>query len=122
MGIKMNNNSIVDDLFPEVWLVTTKNRAPFGNAWIGPNKFVYGEKILVARFSKRIGGDGQSVEVYESRLPARFWHIRVAAGYNSAGETQEAWGLATGSGDDKDAELVVQIAKRIAQGMLGFRE
>ncbi len=101
----MSDHSIIDDLFPEIWLVTAKNRAPFGDAWIGPEKFVYGTHFLVARYSKSIGGDGQSVEVYENRLPARFWKIVVAEGFNSIGELQPAWTLATDLAETRTQSL-----------------
>lgn len=67
---------------------------------------------LVKVASIPAGEDGRSVEIYECRHPAAFYTIRVLPDQKGAGYT-----LTTGSGQ---GELAGQIAKAIADGMLGL--
>jgi hypothetical protein len=78
--------------------------------------FENGQEYLIATVKGQ--GDGQTVEVYEIRLPSRFFILKVQPGNNSIGEPQEPYEVGTGSGE---AEFVGQIAIAIANGMLVFK-
>lgn len=87
-----------------------------GEKYKPPTKFVHSKEVLVATI--RGEGDGQTVRIYESRLPARFFRIEVLAGKNSVGEPKSGFSFTTGSGEEM-GELAGQMAKAIASGMLG---
>lgn len=76
---------------------------------------------LCARFEKVPGSDGQSVEIYDSRWPARFYRLRALPDKNSIGAEVLGFTLSTGSGREM-AELMVQLAKAISQGMVAMRK
>lgn len=65
-------------------------------------------------------GDGQSVKVFECRMPARFFKLEAAAGANSCGEEKQPFVITTGSGDEM-GHLIGLLAKAITQGMLGIK-
>lgn len=83
-----------------------------------PEVFEHGKDYDVATLQKT-NGDGQTCVITESRYPARFFGIRVEAGTNSVGKEQPAYEVSSGSGDDV-GKLIVQMAKAISEGMLGF--
>lgn len=93
----------------------TDNRRIYvlGDQYRPPQTFRHGAWELVADLEAV--GDGQGVKVFESRMPARFFKIEVAAG---AGATQRPFAFSTGSGNAM-GELIGEMAKAIAGGMLG---
>ncbi len=94
-----------------------RDRTPFGDKWAGPSAFEPWEETLVATFDTRAGGDGQTVQVFCTATPARFYKLKVLPGENSVGTPQGAYEINTGSGQ---AELAVKVAEAISKGMLGF--
>jgi hypothetical protein len=84
-----------------------------------PDKFEHAEWTLVAQFAG--DGDGQNVEVYESRSPARFWKVVALPTPDSVNEMVEGFALSTGSGSDV-GQLAFAIARAIAEGMLGLAD
>lgn len=89
----------------------------FGGAWCGPERYSLWEKCLVARYNKRKASDGQSVSVYCTPAPARFYQAEVEPSPNSVGTPQPGYSISTGSGQ---AKLIALIAQSISEGMLGF--
>lgn len=79
--------------------------------------FAHGAYVLVCRIEGE--GDGQTVEVYEMRLPATFYTVKVLEGRNSIGQPQKAFEITTGSGKEM-GELAGRLAVEIAKGMIGF--
>ena len=77
------------------------------------------EWYRIAVFPKEEGGDGQTCEVDEMAMPAKFWRVRVSAGANSVGEPMPAYSLSTGSGP-ASRELALMAAKAISDGMFGL--
>jgi hypothetical protein len=106
--------SILDSLYKPY----LEELAAFRGAWIGPDAYLHGEWSLVAIYTKEDGGDGQTVEVRCSAMPARFYRITAIAGENSTGEKLKRWSLGTGSGC---AELAATIAREISLGMLALK-
>lgn len=95
-----------------------RDREIFGDLYDPPVQFEHGKWHRVLRIEKDpIDGDGQTVEIDECRMPARFFRLRALADVNSVGDPNPAFVFATGSGDDMD-HLVVQMARAIAGGML----
>jgi|GEM_PF-2856218 len=85
-----------------------------------PAEFTYAEPVLVATIPKDpLDGDGQHVEIYETRYPATFWEVVVLATQDSMGEMQPGFSISTGSGFAV-GRLAFPIARAIAEGMLGF--
>ena len=80
----------------------------FGAGW------KYGEPREIARFEAQ--EDGLTAVVYEERLPARFWSVKVL-GRNG----EELYELGTGSGGDEMMEYAKQTAQMISEGMLVMR-
>jgi hypothetical protein len=108
----MKHNNIFDILYANEHPIES-----LGKAYKHPRGgFEHGKDFLVATLPGE--GDGQSVEVYECRLPARFFTLKVLAGPNSVGEPQIGYEVGTGSGD---GELAGHIAMAIANGMLAFK-
>ena len=89
----------------------------FGKNWCGPEKYEIWEEVLVAKFPKVRGGDGQSVDVFGCATPARFYTLKVKSEPNSMGKPQNAFEIMTGSGAWK---IAAEIAAAVASGMLGF--
>jgi hypothetical protein len=87
--------------------------AALGDLYQPPAEFKHGQDTLVAKLPAET--DGREVHIYELRMPARFYRIHVPASNDWAGKPQPAFTLGTGSGQD---QLVVDIAKAIATGML----
>lgn len=52
-----------------------RDRVIFGKRYCGPETFTHGGWHLVCRVEKRKGGDGQPCEIYEGRMPARFFKL-----------------------------------------------
>ena len=73
---------------------------------------------LIAKVPKR-GRDGQSVEVYCTAMPVRFYTIKALPGKNSVGDHLPGFEFGTGSGQDM-GELAGRMAIAISEGMLGF--
>ena len=78
----------------------------------------YNDK-LIATVESDSDSDGQTVEVYEDALPAKFYTLKVLAGANSIGLPQKAYTVGTGSGMK---EFALELAKQIAEGMVVFRD
>jgi hypothetical protein len=76
------------------------------------NGFPRLEWVLVARLDAT-NEEGQPVEVYETRAPTAFFKVVALPTKNKTGYT-----IATGS---SRGELAGQIAKDIADGMLGLK-
>lgn len=96
-----------------------RDRSIFGERYDPPGEFRHGEAHRVAAYPKDPeDGDGQPVEVYETRLPARFYELRALPSTNSVGEPKPGWTLSTGSGDEM-GELVAALAVAVTQGMVG---
>ncbi len=62
-------------------------------------------------------GDGQAVEIWEQRAPARFLTIRALAGVNSVKEPILAWELGFGSCNDEVERTAFMLAKLVTEGM-----
>lgn len=101
----------------ELYRVNELERMPFGDRWNGPAVFTPWEETLIA-FYGHPNPDGQSVEVYCTAAPARFYTLKVLAGVNSVGNPLVAYIVTTGSGQ---ADLAAQIAQAVHYGLLGFR-
>jgi hypothetical protein len=86
-----------------------------GTYYRPPKVFEHGKRALVATVEAE--GDGQTVKVYETRLPAHCFTIEVQAGRNSVGAMQPGYRFSTGTGQD---ELAGALAVSIARGMLGL--
>lgn len=97
-----------------------------------PRTFRHGEWELVATIPKN-GNDGQPVEIWECRLPARFFRlVALPASYTYKIDKRRGPGkrtvtvhrkpgvLSTGSGDER-GQLMVDLALEISEGMVGFR-
>jgi hypothetical protein len=93
-----------------------RDRDVFGDDYNPPQVFVHGESHLIATLDPSPNSDGQQVLIYECRLPARFFTIKVMPGLNSIGEPNEGVCIGTGSGD---GTLAYQIAQGFQTGMLG---
>lgn len=82
-----------------------------GDLYKPPSQFKHCVKRLVAKIKAH--GDGQSVRIYETRLPATFFDIVVTKKGKQPGYTV---GMGT-----VDPELAGSIAQGIASGMIDFR-
>lgn len=104
-----------------MYLPDRRDREIFGSRYIPPDVFLHGEWHLVARFEKHeADGDGAVVEIDESRLPARFFRLRIVQSGNSVGEQHFTGAcIKTGSGDEV-GQLLVAIAEQISNGMIGI--
>jgi hypothetical protein len=91
----------------------------FGSHWVhsGVAPFPHGEEALIAVYRATAGSDGQSVDVYVTAMPARFYTLRVRSGTNSVGDHKAPYEVATGSGAWAEAAT---IAHMISTGMLSF--
>lgn len=89
----------------------------FGIYWCAPERYNIWEKTLVAKIPKIENGDGQSVEVYCTSAPARFYELKVLPEPNSVGDSQEGCVVSFGSGQWK---LAKEIAVAFSEGMIGF--
>ena len=90
----------------------------FGYQYSPQEIFKHGKKVLVCRIKSDEGGDGQDVDIYETRMPAIFYEIEALETPDSIGERSNAFTLTTGT---IDASLVAQIAHEIAEGGLGCK-
>lgn len=116
----------VMDPFDFLYSTDDRDRAIFGDLYKPEHsKFEYGVPMTIVTLPKT-NDDGQDVIITETRMPARFYTAHVAA---QPKRTFEGLGtvlgkpavvLSTGSGDGC-GELILQIAKAIAGGMLGVR-
>lgn len=108
-------NELFDFLYQEAGL----EKKTFGKHYCAEGPFVHGEEKLIARYAKEKGGDGHDVEVYETRLPARFFRIMAIETRNSVGGFKPGFNLETGSGQE---QLAADIALAISEGMLELTE
>ena len=88
-----------------------------GGEYNPPEQFEYGKDALVAKLKGE--GDGQDVEIYECRLPATFFKIKVLSTPDSLGREQDGYEITTGSRMHK---LTCEIAKAISEGMIEFHK
>lgn len=86
-----------------------------------PETFRHGEDELIAKLKSEKDDDGYDVEIYELRMPATFWKIKVLPTRNSIDELRPGFEISTGSGGDEMLSLVIRIAEQINDGMMGFR-
>jgi len=105
------------DPFDSLYVPYESERATFGVRWCGPEKYKSWKETRIARFCKNPGSDGQTVDVYCTAAPARFYTLKVRKGRNSVGEKLLAWEFGTGS---SMAELAAKMAEAIAGGMLSL--
>ena len=91
-----------------------------GDAYKPPRKFEHGKEYLVAELKKDPPhGDGQDVQIFECRMPARFFKMVALPSPNSIGEPQTSFKVSTGSGGEV-AELLVQFANAVTTGMMSI--
>lgn len=106
--------SFLDDFYK-----TTKNDGvAFGDKYKAP-VYIRQDWVKVAHYKKYPNGDGQPVDVYESRYPARFYKMVALESKNSVGEPLPSWSIGTGSGSDS-MRLIAQIAQAVSDGMLNL--
>lgn len=103
------------DIFDSLYYPDERDRVVFGDRYCPPEKFSHGDWHKVAVYEKGEGGDGQTVEIDESRLPARFFRIRGLPSQNSIGEPVPGFEVTTGSSMEK---LAHEIALAASEGML----
>ena len=89
----------------------------FGDAWCGPSHYEHAREHLIARYMTEEGAEGQTVEIFCTSLPARFYSLRAIEGRNSEGTLFPAFVLVTGSGLEM-ARLASDMGKAVAAGML----
>lgn len=99
----------INEIFSGDYAVTSADRAPFGQHWVGPEQFKYGEEIKIAKYRKK-GGDGHAVTVYCTAMPARFYTLDVDGKYR----------LSTGARGPEITLMVAVMADAISEGMLGL--
>ena len=104
-------------MFDSLYYPYKEEMQAFGEHWCGPDKYPSWDDIIVAKYRKHPGGDGQSVDVYCSAGPSRFYTLRVKAGKNSVNKQQEAYQIRTGS---SCWNVAAELAELIADGMIGF--
>lgn len=94
--------------------------ASLGNLYRHPKAgFTNGRAALVATVKAPKDSDGQTCKIYESRLPARFFTLKVLPGPNSIGEMKAGYEIRTGSGSGM-GELVGILAKSIEMKYLSI--
>lgn len=91
----------------------------FGIYWCAPEEYKMWEKTLVAKIPKIKDSDGQSVEVYCTAAPARFYELKVLSEPDSVGDQQEGCIVSFGSGQ---WDLAKKIAVAFSEGMIGFKK
>lgn len=92
----------------------------YGSTYVGPSagqQFEHGTWTLCGRIEAK-QDEGQTVEIFECRWPARFFMIRAAASVSG----KPAFSMSTGSGDQKLLKLVIDMSREIAAAHLGMRE
>jgi hypothetical protein len=104
-----------------LYAVSLDDREAFGSNWCGPEEFVIWTEVLVAKYPKVEGGDGNPVEIYCTAAPARFYRISILASFNSVGEPKPGFEVFTGAGTGI-SKTAAKIAEDCSQGMLSFRE
>lgn len=105
---------------PDNWLVERhwcREKQAFGTHWVGSAIELH-EETLVALYHAEPRSDGQTVTVYCTATPARFYKLKVRAGYNSVGTLKDGYEVSFGT---IDCEFVARLAKEISEGMVGFR-
>lgn len=88
----------------------------------------YERQTFTAWADRRIGflpkspedGDGQAVEIWEQRAPARFLTLRALEGKNSIGGLKPAWELGFGSCSEQLEQTVYRLAVLVTEGMVCF--
>lgn len=109
--------SMSEQVFPSWYSPDDRDRRLFGEQYAPPEKFEHGEWHKVAEYPKTTG-DGQACEIYECRMPARFFKLVALDSANSIDKPRAGFALSTGSGDGVGT-LMVSLAKAIADGMIG---
>ena len=94
-----------------------EEKEAFGSHWCGPHKYEHATEVLVARYESESHCDGQTVEVFCTPMPARFYTVKAQNDVSSVGRPYALWECGTGSGQ---AELAANIAEAVSTGMLGF--
>jgi len=114
--------NVLNHLFGVFYSPDEEDRQLFGQYLVEHQTFEHGVYQLVARVPKAFpSGDGYNVEIWEARLPARFYEIRVQSTANSVGEVRSGGVLSTGSGQNCGA-LALTISTAFAEGFLGFHD
>ena len=93
-------------MFDTLYNVRLDEKQAFGKHWCGPKKYAAGDKNLIAVYEKT-SSDGQTVKVYCTPMPARFYSLEVDA--------NPAYTISTGS---SQAKLAALVAENIAKNML----
>jgi len=101
-----------------LYKTTYEDKKIWGDSFCGPTKFIHGKETLISRIIKR-SPDGQTVEVYCTAMPARFYTIKVLEGEKSVYAYKKQFEFRTGSGYGMQ-ELSKLIANAIAEGMLNL--
>ena len=89
-----------------------------GREYKPPEKFQHYKEELVAELKSENDSDGQDVEVYETRMPATYYRIKVLSTPNSMGVEQKDYEITTSSSMHK---LTCELAKAIAEGKIRIR-
>jgi hypothetical protein len=115
----MAADDTLDRILSSLYDRDERDRAIFGDCYApSVDHYPHGTWHVVARIQKS-GTDGQSVEIDECRMPARFFRLRALADVNSVGKQVPAFALSTGSGDGM-GRLMVALGRAIAEGMVGL--
>jgi ribonuclease BN (tRNA processing enzyme) len=85
--------------------------------YIECSTYEHGTEHKIAELKSEKTDDGRDVNIYETRMPARFFKIEALDTPNSIGVINKGFTLSTGSGADK---LAFCIARAIQEGMLGI--
>jgi hypothetical protein len=112
-------------LFPSLYNQDDRDRAIFGEHYTPEGEtFEHGVPMKVAEFPAS-SEDGQRCVIFETRCPARFFELYVDGSperkfqYFTV-QARPAVIISTGSGDEV-GKLLVQVAKAIANGMMGVK-
>jgi len=83
-----------------------------------PERFNHAKEYLVAHYPKDPpDGDGQSCDIYELRMPARFYRLVVHPDPDSIGRPGLPVQISTGSGPEM-RNLLASLAEGISEGMI----
>lgn len=107
------------ELFADLYLPDDRDRIIFGELYTPPDQFVQWQEYRVAHLPKLEGGDGQPVDIYETRAPARFFRLHALPSTDSLDQPKPSFHISTGSGDEM-GRLLVEVARQITRGMLAI--
>ncbi|MBU1249472.1 MAG: hypothetical protein KKB70_12280 [Proteobacteria bacterium] len=88
-----------------------------GELYTHPERFPYGEDVLIASLKDDGAYPLQVVDIYETRIPAVFYTIKVQDAVEEDGTVRKGFALLTGTGQ---ASLALNVAQAIHEGMLGL--